>query len=134
MVDLKINLAKLKIKAVSANKPGGQRTNRKATKVQVWIKVDDLPLSESEKKIIRKKLAHHLNKRDELWFYSQEERFQHVNLEKAVAELKTMILKVLTKPRKRLPTEPSLLLKKERLIEKRIKSEKKKSRRFKVDF
>lgn len=120
----------VRFKAVRAQGPGGQRANRRSTKVQLWVKIGDLPLSEIQKKRLRKQLAHHINGDDEIWVRDEEERFQEQNREKALAHLNLMISDALKMPKLRIPTEPPRNFEEERIREKKITSEKKRSRRL----
>jgi ribosome-associated protein len=122
----------IKFKAVRSSGPGGQRVNRRSTKVQLWVKISDLPLSERDKKKIRQSLAHHINHKDELWVYDQEERSQELNKDKALARLNQMIVEALKEPPPRLPAEPRRSTKEVRIKEKKIKSQKKRLRRLDI--
>lgn len=102
--------------------------NRRSTKVHLWVKVADLPLTEIEKKRIRTKLAHHINHKDEIWIEEQEERSQEMNKEKALERLNEMIEEALYVPPKRIPTEPPRNVEENRIQNKKLHSEKKRGR------
>lgn len=119
----------VRFKAVRAQGPGGQRANRRSTKVQLWVKIGDLPLTDIQKRRLRNKLAHHINGDDEIWIRDEEERFQEQNREKALVHLNAMISDALQLPRQRIPTEPPRRLEDERIREKKIISGKKRGRR-----
>lgn len=114
--------------AVSASKPGGQRTNRRATKVQARVRIDNLPLNDTEKVRIKRRLSHRLTKNGELIVESEEERFQKRNKEIALARLNKLIEGALKVRRFRIPTRPSRGAKEKRLREKKELSEKKRER------
>ncbi|MDI6821067.1 MAG: alternative ribosome rescue aminoacyl-tRNA hydrolase ArfB [Patescibacteria group bacterium] len=120
----------VKFKAVRASGPGGQRTNRRSTKVQLWIKIGNLPLKNIEKRRIREKLAHHINSDDEIEVWSEEERSQEMNRDKALFHLNKLVEEALKVRKPRIPTEPPRQAEEERIFDKKIKSEKKKMRRF----
>ena len=120
----------VRFKAVRASGPGGQRTNRRSTKVELWVKISDLPLGDPEKKMIREKLARHINKEDEIWVQEEEERSQELNRDKALERLNQMVGESLYERPERIPIEPTRAQKNLRIKEKKILSEKKKSRRF----
>ena len=120
----------VRFKAVRASGPGGQRTNRRSTKVQLWVRIGDLPLTSPEKKRLRKVLEHHINHLDEIWVESEEERSQEANRETALRKINTLIKEALKIPERRIPTEPRRSAEDARIREKKLKSEKKKGRRF----
>jgi len=119
----------VRFKAVRGGGPGGQNVSRRSTKVELWIKVENLPLSVREKKMLRRKLAHHLNQKDEIWVENQETRSQEMNRDLALKNLNAIIEEALKVPKPRIPTEPKRSAVEERIKEKKILSEKKRSRR-----
>jgi ribosome-associated protein len=121
----------VRFKAVRSQGPGGQNTNRRATKVQLWIKISDLPVSEREKKIVRRKIPrHHLNRNDEIEVWAEEERTQELNRKRALQRLNYIVESAMKKPTPRIPTEPLRSVEDERIGEKKIISQKKQSRRL----
>ncbi len=125
-----VNPKDIKFKAVRASGPGGQNTNRRSTKVQLWIRIGNLPLTEIEKKRIRTKLKNLINHNDELEVESEAERSQEKNRDIAVEKINQLISEALKVPKKRIPTSPSRSSENRRIAEKKIISEKKKSRRL----
>lgn len=119
----------VRFKASRSSGPGGSRANRRSTKVEIWVKVGNLPLSEKEKKLVRRKLAHHLNRKDEVWIDNQETRSQEMNRDLAVENLNAMLEGALKVPKPRIPTEPRRSAKEGRIKGKKILSEKKRARR-----
>ena len=124
-----INEKNVRFKSARSSGPGGQNANRRSTKVQLWVRVGDLPISEIDKKILRKKLAHHINHLDEIWVENEEERLQEANKEKAFAHLNQLITDALKKEPIRIPTEPPRGLEEERIRLKKFNSRKKQARR-----
>ncbi len=125
-----VNKDDVKFKAVRSSGPGGQKASRRSTKVQLWVKIGDLPLTEAEKRRVRRKLERHINHLDELWVENEEERSQELNRKKALQKINDLIEEALKVPPLRIPTEPRRLAKEARIRAKKIKSEKKKSRRI----
>lgn len=119
----------VKFKASRSSGPGGQRANRRSTKVQLWVKIGNLPLTEIEKRRIRKKLAKHINHLDELWVENEEERSQEMNRDNALEHVNELIEKALKVPPRRIPTTPPRSAENIRIRAKKIRGEKKKSRR-----
>ncbi|MDP2705591.1 MAG: peptide chain release factor-like protein [bacterium] len=108
---------------------GGQNVNRRSTKVQLHLKVEDLPLTEDEKKKIRRKLNRHINENDELFAVCEEERTQLLNRRKAEEHLKTLIDSALVILSPRIPVQPSYSANIKRVEGKKIKSQRKQNRR-----
>ena len=101
-----INKENVKFKAARSSGPGGQKANRRSTKVQLWVKIGDLALNPSEKKRLRKKLERHINHLDELWVENEEERSQKLNRDKAFEKLNELVNEALKVPKRRIPTSP----------------------------
>ncbi len=119
----------LKFKAVRASGPGGQRTNRRSTKVQLWVEIGKLPLTLPEKKRIREKLKNYVNRKDEIEITSEEERSQELNRDKALEKLNALLKNALRVRKPRIPTAPPRNLEDKRIHGKKIIGEKKQSRR-----
>lgn len=115
-------------KAVRAGGPGGQNVNRRATKVQARVEINNLPLSEVGKNRIRRKLKNRINDKDELIVEAEEERSQRRNKETALLRMNKLIESALKVQRRRIPTKPSRAAKERRLQEKKERGEKKKER------
>ncbi len=119
----------VRFKAARSSGPGGQRANRRATKVQLWLKIGNLPLTETEKKRIRTKLAGHINHKDELDIVSEEERSQEMNRDKALEKMNELITEALKVRKPRIKTKPPRGVEETRIREKKIVGEKKRGRR-----
>ena len=128
MEEIIITKNHVKFKASRSGKPGGENRDHRATKVHLWVKVEGLPLEDSEKRIIREKLAHHINHKDELWLENEETRSQETNKEKALEHLQSLITEALKKPAPRFPTKSPRSAEETRIHEKKIIGEKKELR------
>lgn len=124
-----IDHQKVIFKAVRAHGPGGQNANRRSTRVQLWVRIGDLPITDAQKKVLREKLWHHVNRDDEVWVADEEERLQGRNRDKALAHLNSLIEVALRVPPPRIPTEKPRNAEDVRIRAKKIKSAKKQSRR-----
>ena len=120
----------VRFKAVRSGKPGGQRANRRDTKIQARVCIQDLLLSEEQKRLIREKLHNRINRDDELIIESEEERFQDLNKENALERLNTVIEEAITVPPERVPTEPPRSADDARIRHKHMRYQKKKTRRI----
>ena len=118
----------VRFQATRSGGPGGQRTNRRATKVHLWVPVADLPLTEAEHALLRERLGHQITKQGELEVTCEEERFQVLNRESAQAELERIVREAITPPVPRIPTEPPRSVEERRHIEKDMRSERRKTR------
>lgn len=116
-------------RAARAHKPGGMNVDHRATKVRAWVKIEDLPLSSAEKKLLRKKLEKHINNEDELWALCDETRSQELNKDEAVEKLRSLVREALAVPPPRIPNEPPRSAENERIEDKKHLSEKKQMRR-----
>lgn len=126
-----INHDLARFKAVRARGPGGQRTNRRSTKIQAWVKIEDLPLSDFQKKLVREKLINRINEKDELEVEEEEEASQFLNKKRALERLNELVSQATKIKPPRIPTEPPKSVEEKRIREKKIKTQKKKSRSLK---
>ncbi len=124
-----VNEKNVRFKAVRAGGPGGQNVNRRSTKVQMWVKIADLPLEETERKRIRAKLKNHINLNDELEVINEDERSQELNRDKALEKMNELLTEALQVRKPRIKTRPPRRVEETRIREKKIVSEKKKGRK-----
>lgn len=110
----------VKMKTSRASSPGGSRANTKSTRVQVWVRVKDLPISEIQKKQLRVKLAHHINHNDEIEAWCEETRVQAENRKLALEHLNKLVENALVVRAVRIPTEVPRNRDEERMREKRF--------------
>lgn len=108
---------------------GGQNVNKVNTKVHATLPVTAIGgITEAEQATLRVKLAAMLNKEDCLYLDADDERYQEMNREIALARMENRIVQSLMVPRKRIKTKPTRASKERRLAAKRIRSEIKKNR------
>ncbi len=94
--------------------PGGQSVNKVNTKIEIRFHIDSSEcLSESEKKIIHKKLENKISSEGFLILTSQEERSQVKNKRLAEQKMLDLIRNALKKKNVFLPAPPVSLLKKD---------------------
>lgn len=113
--------------------PGGQHVNKVNSKVELRFDVKNSQLlSESEKKLILKKLAGKISKEGELIIVAQSERSQFNNKQIAIDKFYALVSYALRPQKKRIKTSPtkSSVLKR---IEKKKQRSQKKSLRKKID-
>ncbi len=110
--------------------PGGQNVNKVNTKVELRFAIDKSSiLEETEKQILKVKLAKQLNSEGELIIVVQETRSQLKNKQKAVDKFYELINSALKPIKKRKVTKVSRAAKEKRLKQKQVQAEKKSRRR-----
>ncbi|MCL2434177.1 MAG: aminoacyl-tRNA hydrolase [Clostridia bacterium] len=110
--------------------PGGQNVNKVNTKVTLRLRLADIGgLTEAETLQLRTVLANRISGEDEIVLQADEERSQRTNLERAYFRLETLIAAAARLPKPRRPTKPSRAAREQRLLAKRMHSEKKAQRR-----
>lgn len=117
-------------KAARSSGPGGQRVNKRSTKVQAWLSIPELPISDAQKNIIRTKLRNRINKNDEIEIISEEERSQRANKQKALALLNELLSEALRSEKKRIPTKIPKGVEQAFQAQKKKESKKKQLRKF----
>ncbi|MDO8430065.1 MAG: alternative ribosome rescue aminoacyl-tRNA hydrolase ArfB [bacterium] len=111
---------------------GGQNVNKVETKVMArWDFKNSPSLTEEQKELILKNpmLKNRMSESGELMVYSQAERSQSQNKEKAVEILNDLVNQALEVPEERKDTKVPRREKEKRLNEKKHKSKKKESRK-----
>lgn len=110
--------------------PGGQNVNKvNSQAIMRWdvTRTNSLPADVHRRFLAR--FGHRLTKEGILILRSQRYRDQGRNIADCMERLRQMVLAVVDAPVQRRPTKPSRGAKQRRLKEKKIKSEKKQSRR-----
>lgn len=125
--------AVLRFHAVRSGGPGGQNVNKRATKVELRISPDDIPIENDARSRLRRAAGSRLTQSDELIIASDEHRTQHKNKQACLARLRRMIIHARQPPKKRIPTKPPRGARERRLREKREQKERKQRRRFRPD-
>lgn len=109
---------------------GGQHVNKTETRVEVLFDImASKGVNEEEREIILQRLATSINDAGVISVTSQKSRSQFSNKEDAINKLKLKLEKALIPKKKRLRTKPSKSSIEERLVEKKIRAEKKEGRK-----
>lgn len=119
----------LSFRAVRSSGPGGQNVNKRSTKVELRVRVDDLGLNEDARRRLQRLAGSRLTADGELILTSEGERSQRRNREEALARLRELVVRACTRPKKRVATKPTRGSRERRLQSKRERGEKKESRR-----
>ncbi len=113
---------------------GGQNVNKVETKATIhWNFRDSKSFDEAQKELIAQRLAGRINEAEEVVVYSQAERSQQANREKAEQILNDLVARAITVSPERKETRVPRREKEKRVEEKKKKSEKKELRR-KMDY
>lgn len=126
---VRVEPAALRYTAVRSSGPGGQNVNKRATKVELRIAIDDIPLAPAPKARLRRAAGRQLTDAGELIIQSDEARTQLANRRACLERLRAMLIHAMAVPKKRIPTKPSRGSKERRLESKRQQSQKKEQRR-----
>ncbi len=120
----------VKFKTSRSSGPGGQNVNRRSTRVQAWVPISKILVSNEKKYLIRRKLAGRINRRDELETESEEERSQDANREHTLVHLRELVAGAVKIPKKRIPAKISRTAEAKFQEEKKKQAEKKQLRKF----
>lgn len=122
--------SEMEIMFVRSGGKGGQNVNKLSTKAKLtWNIEKSGTFSDLEKQKIREVLANRINKEDEIFLESQEERSQLQNKELAIERLHNIIRTAIAPVKERIPTEPTYGSQQRRLQEKTEHSKKKAMRK-----
>ncbi|MHA2610290.1 MAG: alternative ribosome rescue aminoacyl-tRNA hydrolase ArfB [bacterium JZ-2024 1] len=130
--NLSIPLEEIRFHFSRSSGPGGQRVNRRETRVELLFDVRHSPtLKEEEKRRISEALGSFIDKDGVLHFTSQKTRSQWKNREDVLQRFQVELGKALRKRKERIPTLPPPYAKEAKMEKKKRKSEKK-ARRKKI--
>lgn len=122
--------AECSFSASRSSGPGGQNVNKVNTRVELRFSVEHSQIfSDDEKNLLFKKLKNRINSEGELILASEVERSQLRNRAKVTALFYELVEKVLTPPKKRFKTKPTLASRIKRVESKKQHSEKKNMRK-----
>ncbi len=120
----------MQVKAVRSSGPGGQNVDKVSSKVELRV---DLGMIQGMDAPARRRLLRLVGKRLDGWgrliVTSQRSRDQQRNLEDARRKVHNWIARALIPDKKRIRTEPGASAKERRLLEKRIRAQRKLERR-----
>jgi len=113
---------------------GGQNVNKVNTRVELRFSIPDSSLlSQEEKDLMMTNLKHHIVGDGVIQIFSQEERSQLRNKQLCIKKFYDLLKKAFVKPDKPRPkTKPSLSAQRKRLKAKKLRSEKKSNRSFRL--
>lgn len=115
-------------RATTSGGPGGQHANRTASRVEVIVRIDELPLDHAEVARVYERLASKVTGTGELVTACSEHRDQHRNRRIAIRRMERLIAGALEVQRRRIPTRMSKGARLRRRADKQQTSQRKRSR------
>lgn len=113
-------LKEIKFQTSRSSGPGGQHVNKTESKVELhWNLFESQVLTEEQKRTLHHLLGKKLTTDGELIMYSQQTRSQLKNREIVTERFVSLIMRLLTPPKKRFATRPTA-----GSVERRIKAKK----------
>jgi ribosome-associated protein len=120
--------AQVSWRATTSGGPGGQHANRTASKVEVVVRISDLPLEPQEIARVYERLASRITGAGELVTGSADSRDQHRNRKVATQRMERLLADALKVQRARVPTRESFGAKLRRRASKQHHSQQKRAR------
>ena len=117
-------------RATTSGGPGGQHANRTASRVEVVVQLDSLPLEPREIARLYERLASRITGAGEIVVGCADSRDQHRNRRTALRRMERLLRDALAEPRRRVPTRPSAGARLRRRESKQQTSQRKRSRRW----
>jgi len=132
--NITIGRDELKFDFIRSSGPGGQNVNKVATAAQLRFNAAGSPsLPEDVRQRLISAAGKKINSEGILVIEAKRYRTQDKNRQDAIARLKLLLQKALSKPKKRVKTKPSPASNIKRITDKKKTAEKKQNRRF-TDF
>lgn len=114
---------------VSSSGPGGQNVNKRSTKAQLRVLIDELGLNERARRRFDRLAGSSINSEGELVIQSDATRSQAQNKKVCIDKLKELVLRAVVEPKKRRPTKPTRGSIERRIDAKKRRGETKRRRR-----
>lgn len=121
----------VEVRTTTSGGPGGQHANRTATRVEVRVRIETLPLRDDELALLRERLGNRISGEGVLAVAASDFRSQHRNLQMARDRLEKLLREALAVQAPRRASKPSRSARERRLDEKRLHSLRKRARRWK---
>lgn len=115
-------------RATTSGGPGGQHANRTASRVEVVVQLDSLPLDPREVARLYERLASRISGAGEVVVGCDDTRDQHRNRRTALRRMERLLAGALTEQARRVPTRPSTGARLRRRESKQQGSQRKRSR------
>lgn len=126
-------LTELEFQTSTSSGKGGQHVNKVETRVTVIFNINESSaLDENMKELIIKNLRHRVAN-GKISLSDQSSRSQHANKERVIKRMYEVLVEASKVPKKRKPTSVPKSVKEKRLKAKKVQSEKKSNRNFRMD-
>jgi ribosome-associated protein len=119
----------LRVVYVRSSGPGGQNVNKRSTKAQMRVEVDQIPLNDRARARLFSLARQYLNANNELMIESDETRSQSRNRKACLEKLRELVMRALIEPKIRKKTRPTRGSVRRRLEAKHQRAETKKRRK-----
>ena len=119
----------LRVVYVRSSGPGGQNVNKRSTKAQMRVEIDQIPLNDRVRARLLGLSGQYLNSKNELMIESDETRSQSRNRKACLDKLRELVMQALIEPKIRKKTRPTRGSVRRRLEAKNQRSQTKKRRR-----
>ena len=125
---IKVPESSIRVAFVRASGPGGQNVNKRATKAQLRIALDDIPLTPSARARLERMARGSITSEGELLIQNDSTRSQGRNREACLDRLREFVLRAVVPPKVRRKTKPTKGSVQRRLDEKKRRSQTKRRR------
>ncbi len=125
---VRVPAAALVFTFVSSGGPGGQNVNKRATKAELRVRLDDLGLADDARLRLAGLCGGRLNERGEILITGDEHRSQGRNKAECLRRLRELIVRACARPKTRRRTRPTRGSVERRLEGKRRRSRTKRTR------
>jgi ribosome-associated protein len=117
------------ISFVRSSGPGGQNVNKRSTKAQLRINIDEIPLNDRARARLLRLGRSAINTKNELVLNADDTRSQSRNRKACMDRLREIIMRAMIEPKARRATKPTRGSVRRRLEEKKQRSQTKQRRR-----
>lgn len=97
----------LRCSFVASSGPGGQNVNKRSTKAQLRVLVDDLALNERARRRFVRLAGSSMNNEGEVVIQSDASRSQAQNKKACIEKLRELVLRAVVEPKQRRATKPT---------------------------
>jgi ribosome-associated protein len=119
----------LRFSFIQSGGPGGQNVNKRATKAELRIRTEDIPIAGDALERLIELAGRRVTEGGELLISSEEHRSQARNRAECLQRLRELVVQAQVKPRRRRRTRPTRGSVERRLTEKKQTGERKRTRR-----